>query len=54
MDVPALPFLLTVVGNAPSAAVVLTGMALGAAISWAGWQAGKRKAVPSGGAVRVG
>ena len=36
--------LLVVIGNAPSAAVVLTGMAIGAATSWAGWQAGKRPA----------
>jgi hypothetical protein len=42
--------LLVVIGNVPSAAVVLTGFAIGAATSWAGWQAGKRPAVPAGGA----
>ena len=45
--------LLTVIGNAPSAAVVLTGFAIGAATSWAGWQAGKRPAVPTGGAMQA-
>jgi hypothetical protein len=34
----------------PSAAVVLTGMAIGAATSWAGWQAGKRPALMRGSA----
>ena len=37
---------LTAIGNAPSAAVVMTGFAIGAATSWAGWNAGKRPAVP--------
>jgi hypothetical protein len=36
--------LLVAIGHVPSAAVVLSGMALGAATSWAGWQAGKRPA----------
>jgi hypothetical protein len=45
--------LLTVIGNAPSAAVVLTGMAIGAATSWAGWQAGKRPALPAATAAQV-
>jgi len=40
--------LLVGIGNAPSAAVVLTGMAIGAATSWAGWQAGKRPAAAGG------
>jgi hypothetical protein len=40
--------LLVGIGNAPSAAVVMTGFAIGAATSWAGWQAGKRP-VPAGG-----
>jgi hypothetical protein len=40
--------LLVVIGNAPSAAVVMTGFAIGAATSWAGWVAGKRPAVPAG------
>ena len=39
--------LLVVIGNVPSAAVVMTGFAIGAATSWAGWQAGKRPAVPA-------
>ena len=39
--------LLVVIGNVPSAAVVMTGMAIGAATSWAGWVAGKRPAVPA-------
>ena len=34
----------------PSAAMVATGMLMGAAASWLGWQAGKRPAVPAGGA----
>lgn len=40
--------LLEIVGRAPSATVVLTGFAVGALTSWAGWQAGKRGAVPVG------
>jgi len=43
-DLPVLKTLLTVIGNAPSAAVWLTGLAIGALTSWAGWQAGKRPA----------
>ncbi len=39
--------LLVAIGNVPSAAVVMTGFAIGAATSWAGWQAGKRPAVPA-------
>lgn len=45
-DLAILKPLLTMIGNAPSAAVVLTGFAIGAATSWAGWQAGKRPALP--------
>jgi hypothetical protein len=45
-DNSALEGFLVAIGNVPSAAVVLTGMAIGAATSWAGWQAGKRPAVP--------
>jgi len=37
--------LLTMIGQVPSAAVVMTGVAIGAATSWAGWQAGKRGVV---------
>jgi hypothetical protein len=40
--------LLVVIGNAPSAVVVMTGFAIGAATSWAGWQAGKQPVVPIG------
>ena len=40
--------MLVVIGNMPSAAVVMTGFAIGAATSWTGWQAGKRPAVPVG------
>ena len=36
----------------PSGVIVLTGMALGVLTSWAGWQAGKRSAVPAGGAAQ--
>ena len=45
-DLAILKPLLTMIGNAPSAAVVLTGFAIGAGTSWAGWQAGKRPVVP--------
>jgi hypothetical protein len=41
---------LVVIGNTPGTVMVLTGMAIGAATSWAGWQAGKRPAVPAKGA----
>ena len=47
-DNAVLESLLVVIGNVPSAAVVMTGFAIGAATSWAGWQAGKRPAVPVG------
>ena len=43
-NLPVLKVLLAVIGNAPSAAVVMTGFAIGAATSWAGWQAGKAPA----------
>jgi len=49
-DLPALKVLLTIIGHAPSAAVWLTGFSIGALTSWAGWQAGKRPAVPVAGA----
>ncbi len=47
-DNAVLEGLLVVIGNAPSAAVVLTGFAIGAATSWIGWQAGKRSVMPAG------
>ena len=43
----ALNSMLVVIGNAPSAAVVLPAFVLGAMTSWAGWNAGKRPAVPA-------
>jgi hypothetical protein len=44
---------LVAIGNMPSAAVVLTGFAIGAATSWAGWQAGKRSTAPGTGAAQA-
>ncbi len=41
-DSAVLKSLLTMIGQVPSASVVLTGMGIGALTSWAGWQAGKR------------
>jgi hypothetical protein len=35
----------TFIGHLPDATIVLTGFAIGAATSWAGWQGGKRPAV---------
>ena len=49
-DNAALERVLVVIGNVPSAAVVMTGFAIGAATSWVGWQAGKRPTVASGAA----
>jgi hypothetical protein len=37
--------MLVLLGNLPSALVVIGGMAIGAATSWLGWQAGKKPAV---------
>ena len=45
-DLAIVKSLLIVIGNAPSAAVVATGFAIGAATSWAGWQAGKSPVTP--------
>ena len=47
-DNAILKALLNYIGNVPSAAVVMTGFAIGSATSWAGWQAGKRPTVPAG------
>lgn len=47
-DNAVLEQLLVMIGNLPSATVVLTGFAIGAATSWAGWQAGKRPAPVAG------
>lgn len=43
-DLPVLKVLLTMLGQVPSVAVWLTGFAIGALTSWAGWIAGKRPA----------
>ena len=43
---------LTAIGHTPAAVIVGAGFALGAATSWAGWTAGKRPAVPAGGAMQ--
>jgi hypothetical protein len=40
--------LLVKLATVPSAAVWATGFAIGAATSWAGWQAGKRRSAPAG------
>ncbi|HET7709835.1 MAG TPA: hypothetical protein VFK50_09940 [Sphingomicrobium sp.] len=45
--------MLVVIGNAPSAAVVGTGMLIGAATSWAGWRAGLRPVAPVTGAAQA-
>ena len=45
-DNALLEALLVALAKVPSAWVVISGMAIGAATSWAGWQAGKRPAVP--------
>ncbi|MEO6436636.1 MAG: hypothetical protein ABIP55_12870, partial [Tepidisphaeraceae bacterium] len=52
-DNAVLESLLVVIGRAPSAAVVLTGFAIGAATSWAGWNAGKRPAAAGAEAARA-
>ncbi len=44
---PLLMPVLRAIGNIPSAVLVATGFAIGAATSWAGWNAGKRPAVPT-------
>ncbi|MEA3029053.1 MAG: hypothetical protein QOG13_378 [Sphingomonadales bacterium] len=51
-DSAPLKSLLAAIGQAPSAAVVLSGFAIGALTSWAGWRAGKRPAVPVAEAVQ--
>ncbi len=47
-DSALLKSMLIFIGQVPSATVVLTGFAIGALTSWAGWQAGKRPVVPVG------
>ena len=51
-DNALLESMLVALGQVPSAVVVLAGMALGTATSWAGWQAGKRPVAPAEGAVQ--
>ena len=46
-DNAVLEGLLAMLAQVPSAVVVLSGMVIGAATGWAGWQAGKRPAVPA-------
>jgi hypothetical protein len=50
---PLLENLLVVIGTLPSAAVVMSGFAIGAATSWAGWQGGKRSEAQLKGSVQV-
>jgi hypothetical protein len=45
-DVPALRQVDSFIGHLPHATIVLTGFAIGALTSWAGWNAGKRPTVP--------
>jgi hypothetical protein len=52
-DLAIFKSLLVMLGSIPSATIVMTGFAIGAATSWAGWQAGRRQAIPSGPAVRA-
>lgn len=52
-DNAVLERMLVVIGNTPSTVVVLTGFAIGALTSWAGWQAGKRPAVPVAGVAQA-
>ena len=47
-DNAVLERMLVMIANTPSALVVLAGFAIGAATSWAGWNAGKRPMVPIG------
>ncbi len=45
-DIAALKQLDMYIGHLPDATIVLTGFGIGAATSWLGWQAGKRKVAP--------
>lgn len=45
-DVPALRQVDSFIGHLPHATIILTGFAIGALTSWAGWNAGKRPTVP--------
>jgi hypothetical protein len=46
-DVALLKSMLVALGSVPSAAVWLTGFAIGALTSWTGWEQGKRRLVPA-------
>jgi hypothetical protein len=50
VDNAVLESILAVIGRLPSAVVVLSGFVIGAATSWAGWNAGGRPAVVAGAA----
>lgn len=45
-NVPALRQVDSLIGHLPHATIILTGFAIGALTSWAGWNAGKRPTVP--------
>jgi len=45
-NVPALRQVDSFIGHLPHATIILTGFAIGALTSWAGWNAGKRPTVP--------
>jgi hypothetical protein len=51
-DNAILESLLVIVGNLPSVAIVMSGFAIGAVTSWAGWQAGKRPSSQLRGAIQ--
>ena len=51
-DNAALERMLAIIGTTPSAVVVGAGFVLGALTSWAGWNAGKRPAVPVAGSAQ--
>lgn len=51
-DLAVVNWLLAALGHIPSATVVGAGFAIGALTSWAGWEAGKRPAVPLPGAAQ--
>ena len=51
-DLAMLRWILTFIGQLPSGAVIAAGFAAGALTSWAGWNAGKRPALPAATAVQ--
>lgn len=46
-DLTVLKRLIWIIGNLPDAAIIVTGFAIGALTSWAGWNAGKRPTTPN-------